>query len=107
MKKFGEYLRKNTKNIINFEKILTFFYVTINKRRIRLTSKVCYICGKKVLKKLPKSINYQKVRDHCHYPGKYTGAAHSICNFKFDVPNEIPVVFHNDSNYVIILSLKN
>ena len=24
---------------------------------------------------------------------------HSICNLKFNVPNEIPVVFHNGSNY--------
>ena len=41
----------------------------------------------------------QKVRAHCHYKGKYRGAAHSICNLKFDVPSEIPVVFHNGSNY--------
>ena len=44
-------------------------------------------------------MNYQKVRDHCHYTGKYRGAAHSICNLKFNVPSEIPVVFHNGSNY--------
>ena len=25
--------------------------------------------------------------------------AHSICNLKFNVPNEILVVFHNGSNY--------
>ena len=24
----------------------------------------CYICGKRILKKLSKSINYRKVRDH-------------------------------------------
>ena len=41
----------------------------------------------------------EKSRDHCHYIGKYRGKAHSICNLKFDVPNEIPVVFHNGSNY--------
>ena len=37
----------------------------------------------------------------CHsvYTGKCRGAAHSICNAKFDVPNQIPVVFHNASNY--------
>ena len=62
-------------------------------------AKVCYICGKRILKKLFKSINYRKVRDYCHYAGKYRGAAHSICNLKFNVPNEIPVVFHNGSNY--------
>ena len=40
-----------------------------------------------------------KKSDHSHYTGKYRGAAHSICNLKFSVPNEIPAVFHNGSNY--------
>ena len=43
--------------------------------------------------------NHRKVRDNWNYTGKYRGAAHSICILKFDVPNEIPVVFHNGSNY--------
>ena len=43
-------------------------------------AKVCYICGKRILKKLSKSINYRKVRDHWHYAGKYSCAAHSTCN---------------------------
>ena len=62
-------------------------------------AKVCYICGERILRKLSKSINYRKVRDHCHYTGKYRGAAHSICNLKFNMPHEIPVVFHNGSKY--------
>ena len=41
----------------------------------------------------------QKVRDHCHYTGKYRGAAHNICNLRYKVPKEIPVVFHNVSTY--------
>ena len=61
-------------------------------------AKVCYICGKGILEKFAKHKNYQKGRDHCHYAGKYRGAAFSICNLKFNVPNEIPVVFHSDSN---------
>ena len=47
---------------------------------------------------------YHKVRDHCHYNGKYRGAAHSICKLKYKVPKEIPVVIHNagyDTHFII------
>ena len=33
-----------------------------------------------------KTKRYRKVRDHCHYSGKYRGAAHSIRNLKYSVP---------------------
>ena len=62
-------------------------------------AKVCFICGKRILKKLSKSINYQKVRDHCHCAGKYRGAAHNICNSNFNVSHKIHVFFQNGSNY--------
>ena len=42
---------------------------------------------------------YHKVKDHCHYTGKYRGAAHDICNLRHKIPKEIPVVFHNGSTY--------
>ena len=57
----------------------------------------------KMLKKLSKSISYCKIRNHCHYTGKYRGAAHSVCNLKFNVPNEIPVVFITAQIMIIIL----
>ena len=41
----------------------------------------------------------KKVRDHCHYPGKFRGVHHSECNLRYKVPKEIPVVFHNGSTY--------
>ena len=41
----------------------------------------------------------KKVRGHCHYTGQYQGAAHSICNLRYQIPNEIPIVFHNGSVY--------
>ena len=31
--------------------------------------------------------------------GKYRGAAHNICNLRYKIPKEIPVVFHNGSTY--------
>ena len=64
--------------------------------------KVCYICGKRILKKFANDENYQKVRDHCYYTDKYKNAAHSICNLKFNIPSEVSVVFHNG---MIIISL--
>ena len=88
MKKFYASLREHVKNIIDFEKNND----TVNKRRIKITSRcksMLYLWKK----------NTKKVRYHCHYTGKYSGPANSIYNLRFNVPNEIPVVFQNDSNY--------
>ena len=40
-----------------------------------------------------------KVDDHCLNTGRNTGAAHSIGNWKYSVPKEIPIVSHSRSNY--------
>ena len=58
--------------------------------------KICYICKKEFDNNDKKQ---QKVRDHCHYTGKYRSAAHNICNLRYKVPKEIPAVFHNGSTY--------
>ena len=58
-----------------------------------ITAKECHICFKKFS---PKD---RKVRDHCHYTGKYIGAAHSSCNLRYRIPDYIPVVFHNLAGY--------
>ena len=49
---------------------------------------------------------YHKVRDHCHYTGKFRGAAHNICNLRYRMQREIPVVLHNVSNYDYHLIIK-
>ena len=46
-----------------------------------------------------KKKKYHKLKDHCHYTGKYRGAAHDICNLRYKIPKEVPVVFHNGSTY--------
>ena len=94
MKKFAESLREHAKNVIDFEK-KKMLPLTKEESKSHQDAKVCYICGKRIFK----SINYQKVEAHCHCTGNYRGAAHSICNLRFNVPNEIDVVFHNGSNY--------
>ena len=58
--------------------------------------KICYLCKKEFNNNDKK--NY-KVRDHCHYTGKYRDATHNICNLRYKVPKEIPIVFHNGSIY--------
>ena len=40
-----------------------------------------------------------KVRGHCHYTGKFTGAAHSISNLRYNLPKKIPILIHNSSRY--------
>ena len=55
---------------------------------------VCYICKKEF-----DNNNKKKVRDHCHYAGKFRGAAHNICNLRYKIPKEIPALFHNGSTY--------
>ena len=97
-KKFCESFRENAKNIIDFAKKKV---IPLAKEELKSHQdpKVCHVCGKIILKKLTKSKNYWKVRDHCNHTGKYRGTARSICNLRFNVPNEIPVVLHNHSNY--------
>ena len=59
----------------------------------------CWICGK--------LLNLEdRVRDHCHYTGRYRGAAHNICNLKYSKPNNISVFFHNLTGYDSHLFIK-
>ena len=70
--------------------------LTIKEEIYHNKQKICYICKKEFDNNDKKQ---QKVREHCHYTGKYRGAAHTICNLRYKVPKEIPVVFHNGSTY--------
>ena len=42
-------------------------------------------------------VNRKKVKDHCHYTGKFRGAAHSKWNLNYKVLKEIPIIIHNAS----------
>ena len=42
---------------------------------------------------------YHKVRDHCHYTRKFTGAAHNIFSLRYKVSKKMPVVFRIGSTY--------
>ena len=47
--------------------------------------KVCHICKKRFR---DDDENKKKVRDHCHYTGKFRGAAYSECNLRYNVPKK-------------------
>ena len=41
-------------------------------------AKICYICKENFENKNVKGKKYRKVRDQCHYTGKYRGDVHVI-----------------------------
>ena len=67
--------------------------------------KVCYIC-KKEFNTDDSDKKHHKVKDHCHYMGKYRGAAYNTCNLIYKIPKEIPIVFHNGSIYDLYFLIK-
>ena len=58
----------------------------------------CWICGEE--------LGNDRVRDHCHYTGRYRGAAHNSCNLKYSKPKGVPVFFHNLTGYDSHLFIK-
>ena len=66
------------------------------KSKLKMQKSVIF-CKERFENKYLKDKKYSKVRDHCHYTGKYRAAGHSTCNFKNSVPKAI--VFYDGSNY--------
>ena len=95
MTKFCKDLREHATKIINYEK-KDMLPLRKKEEKIYNNQNVCYICKKEFDKSDKK---HYKVRDHCHYTGKYRGAAHNICNLRYKIPKEIPIIFHNGSTY--------
>ena len=98
IKKFCELLREHAMKITNFKK-KKMKLLTKEQQESYENVKICYICKEKFENKYLKDKKNCKVRDHCRYTGEYRGAAHSICNLKYNVPKKIPVVFHDGPNY--------
>ena len=95
MKKFSKDLREHATKIINYEK-KKMMSLTTEEKIYHNKQKIFYICKKDFDISNKK---YHKVRDSCHYTSKYRGAARNICNLRYKVPKEIPIVFHNGSTY--------
>ena len=97
MQKFVESLEKDVKEIANIPKVDMIFGKEEAERFNKETK--CWI--------RKEDLNDDKVRDHCHFTGRYRGAAHNKCNLKYKKPKFIPVVFHNLSGYDSHLFIKN
>ena len=96
--KFVEMLEKDIKIISNIPEKKIIFGEKEKDRFDKETK--CWICNKEFDDDV-------KVRDHCHFTGRYGGAAHNSCNLKHRKPNFTPVVFHNLSGYDSHLFIKN
>ena len=108
VKRFCEDLKEQVKKIINHKmKAMIPNALANEEKESHESQEICHICEKEFCTDKDNKKEFklkQKVRDHCHYTGKYRGAAHSICNLRYRISKETPVVFHNGSTYGSIIS---
>ena len=96
IEKLCKKIKESTNEIINHEKN-EIRPLTNEENNCYTEQEIYYIFEEKFCAdKDDKSyINRKKVKDHCHYTGKFRGSAHSIFNLKYKVPKEIPIIIHN------------
>ena len=93
---FIKWLEEDVKAIANIKSKKMIFTEEDKKRHNE--NNECWICGE--------LLKDNKVRDHCHYTGRYRGPACNLCNLKYRKPKFIPVVFHNLTGYDSHLFIK-
>ena len=93
---FIKWLGEDVKDIANIEPKEMIFTEEDIKHFNKASD--CWICGEK--------LENDRVRDHCHFTGRYRGPAHNKCNLKYRKPKNISVFFHNLSGYDSHLFIK-
>ena len=93
---FIKWLEEDVKAIANIEEKEMIF--TEEDRKQFNKASDCWICGE--------YLGNDRVRDHCHFTGRYRGPAHNSCNLKYRKPKSISVFFHNLSGYDSHLFIK-
>ena len=93
---FIKWLEEDVKAIANIEEKEMIF--TEEDRKQFNKASDCWICGE--------YLGNDRVRDHCHYTGRYRGPAYNSCNLKYRKPKSISVFFHNLSGYDSHLFIK-
>ena len=99
MKRFCKDLKDHATKIIDFKK-KAMIPLTKEEEDNYNKENTCYICKNYFNNDTTESSSSErKVKDHCHFTGKYRGAAHNTCNLRYKVPKNTPVIFHNGSTY--------
>ena len=93
---FIKWLEEDVKAIANIKPKQMIF--TEEDRKQFNKASDCWICGE--------YLGNDRVRDHCHFTGRYRGPAHNNCNLKYRKPKSISVFFHNLSGYDSHLFIK-
>ena len=93
---FIKWLEEDVKAIANIKHKQMIFTEEDEKQFNKASD--CWICGE--------YLGNDRVRDHCHYTGRYREPAHNSCNLKYRKPKIISVFFHNLSGYDSHLFIK-
>ena len=94
---FIKWLEDDVKDIANIKPKKMVFTEEDEKQFNKASD--CWLCGEE--------LGNDRVRDHCHYTGRYRGAAHNKCNLNYSKPKGVPVFFHNLSGYDSHLFIKS
>ena len=97
LEKFCNYIRQEAHRLYHMFPKKPMDPLTKKQWKRYKCSTICHICFKPFNSKEP------KVRDYCHYTGRYRGPAHSLCNL---ISSYNPVVFHNLLGYDAHLFIK-
>ena len=94
MDKFVEKMNEVREDVIKKMKEVKEIIMTEDDKTDFDTATKCFVCGKGFQE------GDKKVRDHCHFTGKYRGCAHDDCNLAFSMRYyKIPVFLHNLKHY--------
>ena len=108
IEKLCKKLKERAMKIINYEE-KEMIPLTKEEKKSYKKQEACHICEEKFCmdKDDENYKNKRKVKDHCHYTGKFRGAAHSKCNLNYKVPKDISIIIHNASydTHIIINQL--
>ncbi|XP_072048929.1 uncharacterized protein [Amphiura filiformis] len=78
--------------------------ISPKEQKLYKKSTRCHICKEPLT---PSNTKNKTVKDHCHFTGKFRGAAHNQCNLAYRAPQFFPVFFHNLAGYDAHLFIKN